>query len=197
MRRICIVSLLILIMTGSSACLLTPRTAEKPSGTDQYPWVVPNVYAYVLHNLTTGFASNVDSNYQRSLDDATFAFHPTVTDSLNLPGKFNNDWDKTVELAWLRRIKGDYVGARTLRFGDANGNFTSKIEQVNRVILEGEYEITLERTAGAAKEVYAGIARFTLIQGSQGWVMSGWTDLEASGTNPTAGYLRGTFRVAN
>jgi hypothetical protein len=111
---------------------------------------------------------------------------------LNLPGKFNNDWNKAVELAWLRKIKGDYVGARTLRFGDANGNFTSKIEQVNRVILEGEYEITLDRPSPAPQEVYAGIARFTLIQGSQGWVMSEWTDLEASGSHPTAGYLRGT-----
>ena len=192
MRRICVVSLLILMMTGSSACLLEPRTAEKPTGTDQYPWVIPNVYADVLHNLTTGFASNNDSNYERSLDEATFAFHPTVADSLNLPGKFNNDWNKAVELAWLRKIKGDYVGARTLRFGDANGNFTSKIEQVNRVILEGEYEITLDRPSPAPQEVYAGIARFTLIQGCQGWVMSEWTDLEASGSHPTAGYLRGT-----
>ena len=185
------------MMTGSSACLLTPRTAEKPIGGDQYPWVVPNVYTDALHTLVTGFASNRDSNYEQSLDKDTFAFHPTVADSLSLPGKFNNDWNKTVELAWLRRIKGDYGFARTLHFGDALGNFTSKIEQVNRVVLEGEYEITLQTTVSAPKEVYAGIARFTLIQGSQGWVMSGWTDLEASGTNPTAGFLRGTFRVTN
>ena len=197
MRTVCVASLLILMMTVSSACLLEPRTAEKPTGTDQYPWVAPNVYANVLQNLATGFASNVDSNYQRSLDEATFAFHPTFTDSVSLPpGRFDN-WNKAVELSWLRRIKGDYVGARDLHFGDANGNFTSKIEQVNRVILEGEYAISLERTPGAVKEVYAGIARFTLIQGSQGWVISEWTDLEASGANPTAGYLRGTFRVAN
>ena len=197
MRRVCVASLLILMMTGSSACLLEPRTADRPTGSDQYPWVAPNVYANVLQNLATGFASNVDSNYQRSLDEATFAFHPMFTDSVSAPpGRFDN-WNKAVELAWLRKIKGDYVGARVLHFGDANGNFTSKIEQVNRVVLEGEYEITLERTAGASQEVYAGIARFTLIQGSQGWVISGWTDLEASGTNPTAGYLRGINRVTN
>jgi hypothetical protein len=202
MRTACIAALLILVMTGSSACLLGPRTAEKPIGTNQYPWIVPNVYVDVLANLASGFASNRDSNYEQSLEDSTktppgFKFHPTVTDSLNLPGKFNNDWKKPVELAWLRKIKGDYGSARTLHFGNDKGEFASTFEQVNRVVLEGEYKITLQATPGGTEEVYGGIARFTLIQGSQGWVMSEWTDLEASGTNPTAGYLRGINRVMN
>jgi len=194
MRRLFMTAALILAMTGSGGCLFEPREAEKPSGTDQYPWVVPNVYNDALHNLTTGLASNVDSNYQRSLDDATFAFFPTTADATNIGADKFAGWNKAVELKWLDRIKTLYSGARTIRFGDASGNFTSKIEQVSRVVLEGEYEIDLEPTAGAPKEVYAGIARFTLIQGTQGWVMSEWTDLEASGPHPTAGYLRGTLR---
>ena len=160
-RRICVVSLLILMMTGSSACLLEPRTAEKPTGTNQYPWVTPQVYGDVLANLVSGFASNDDSNYERSLDKDTFAFHPIYADSLNLPGQFNNDWNKAVELAWLRKIKGDNVGARTLHFGDANGYLKPTIEQVNMVVLEGEYQITLQTAPGATAEVYGGIARFT------------------------------------
>jgi hypothetical protein len=198
MRRICVVSLLILMMTGSSACLLEPRTAEKPTGTNQYPWVTPQVYGDVLANLVSGFASNDDSNYERSLDKDTFAFHPIYADSLNLPGQFNNDWNKAVELAWLRKIKGDYVGARTLHFGnDSTGTFISTDDRVSRVVLEGEYKITLQRTPGASQEVYAGIARFTIINGSQGWVISEWTDLSARGTYSTAGYLRGINRLTN
>jgi len=194
MRSACAVGLLILVMIVSNGCLFEPRTAEKPSGTDQYPWVTPYVFANVLRNLSTGFASNVDSNYQRSLDDAAFTFIPTDADAIAIgPEKFAN-WTKAVESEWLGRIKTLYVGARTLRFGDENGTFTSKIEQVNKVVLEGEYEMTLEPTAGAPKEVYAGIARFTLVQGTQGWVMGEWRDLVASGTNPTSGYLRGTLR---
>lgn len=194
MRSAYAVGLLILVMVVSNGCLFEPRTAEKPSGTDKYPWVTPYVFGNVLRNLSTGFASNVDSNYQRSLDDAAFTFIPTEVDAISIgPEKFAN-WTKAVESEWLRRIKTLYVGARTLRFGDENGNFTSKIEQVNKVVLEGEYEMTLEPTAGAPKEVYAGIARFTLVQGTQGWVMGEWRDLEASGTNPTSGYLRGTLR---
>ncbi|MGD1048955.1 MAG: hypothetical protein ABR899_09450 [Candidatus Krumholzibacteriaceae bacterium] len=203
MRKVWIVALLILMMTGSSACLLEPRTAEKPTGTNQYPWITPNVYADVLANLVSGFASNNDSNYERSLEDSTstspqwFTFHPTLSDSLNptLSGRFDN-WKKPVELAWLRKIKGDYSGTRTLHFGnDTTGTFIFTDDRVSRVVLEGEYKITLQRTPGATQEVYAGIARFTLINGSQGWVMSGWTDLSARGTySTTAGYLRGINR---
>jgi hypothetical protein len=194
MRRICAAGVSILVMIGSNGCLFEPRTAEEPSGSDLYPWVVPYVFENVLRNLTTGLASNVDSNYQRSLDDAAFTFIPTDADAINVgPEKFVG-WNKAVESEWLRRIKTLYLGARTLRFGDASGNFTSKIEQVNRVVLEGEYEIGLEPTPGDPKEVYAGIARFTLVRGTLGWVMAEWRDLEASGTNPTSGYLRGTLR---
>lgn len=194
MRRARAAGVLILVMIGSNGCLFEPRTAEKPSGTDMYPWVVPYVFGDVLRNLSTGLASNVDSNYQRSLDDAAFTFMPTDADALSIgPEKFEG-WNKAVENEWLRRIKTLYLGARTLRFGDESGNLITRIEQTNKVVLEGEYEINLEPSAGAPKEVYAGIALFTLVRGTQGWVLAEWRDLEASGTNPTSGYLRGTLR---
>jgi len=194
MRNSWIFNVLILVMLGLSGCIFEPREADRPSGTDEYPWVVPNIFTDALHNLTTGFASNVDSNYQRSLDEASFAFHPTVEDSLGFPAGTFDDWTKAVELDWLRTIKENYTGARTLRFGDENGVFTSKIEETKKVILEGEYQITLEPTPGATKVTYEGTARFTLVQGSQGWVMAQWQDIAAIGTNDTSSDLRGTWR---
>jgi hypothetical protein len=193
MRKACSIGMLILMMIGSSGCLFEPRTPDHPSGTDEYPWVSPNVYPDALHNLTTGFASNVDSNFQRSLDES-FTFLPTPEDETNLGADKFANWTKAVELEWLRSIKTLYLGARTLHFGDANGAFPVKIETRSQVILEGEYQLSLEPSPGAPKEVYAGIARFTLVQSTQGWVMSEWKDISASGTDPTAGYLRGTLR---
>ena len=150
-----------------------------------------------LERLPLGAANGGEADRDEPVSD-TFAFHPIYADSLNLPGQFNNDWNKAVELAWLRKIKGDYVGARTLHFGnDSTGTFISTDDRVSRVVLEGEYKITLQRTPGASQEVYAGIARFTIINGSQGWVISEWTDLSARGTYSTAGYLRGINRLTN
>ena len=95
----------------------------------------------------------------------------------------------------LARIKTLYLGARTVQFGDENLNFTIEDEQVGLATYEGTYTITLNLGDGSPAVVYAGIARFTIVQGTQGWVMSDWEDIQPSGANPTSGILRGTLRA--
>jgi hypothetical protein len=193
MRKYCIAGLLLLAAIVQEGCIFEPRTPETPaSGADQWPWVMPNSPKDVFANLKSGLASNRISNYERSLDEA-FTFIPSP-DAVNIyPGKFDN-WTKQVELSVLNSIKMDYTGARTVQFGDANLKFDKENEQVGIATYEGTYTITLTLGNGST-EVYAGIARFTIVLSTQGWVMKTWEDIEASGPNPTSGILRGRHRA--
>ncbi|MFA4947749.1 MAG: hypothetical protein WC674_04460 [Candidatus Krumholzibacteriia bacterium] len=193
MRKYCIAGLLLLATIVQEGCIFEPRTAETPaSGTDQYPWILPNRPKDVFANLKSGVASNRDSNYERSLD-SLFTFIPSLDAATTYPGKFES-WTKKIELEVLKSIKIDYAGARTVQFGDSNLHFDKENEQGGLATFEGIYMITLHLGNGSA-EVYAGIARFTIVLSTQGWVLKTWEDIEASGLNPTSGILRGRRRL--
>jgi hypothetical protein len=193
MRKYLIAGLLLLATIAQEGCIFEPRTPQPPGGgTDQCPWIQTNRPKDVFVNLKTGFACNLDSDYERSLDPA-FTFIPSADAEAVYPGSFTG-WTKAVELGVLTRIKTLYVGARTVQFGDANLNFTYENEQVGLATYEGTYTITLNLGDGSPAVVYAGIAKFTIVQGTQGWVLSIWEDIQPSGANPTSGILRGALR---
>jgi hypothetical protein len=184
--------LLLLATFVLGGCIFEPRTAEPPaSGAEKYPWITPNRPTDVFANLASGLASDHDSNYERSLD-ATFTFVPSPDAEAIYPGQFD-DWTKQVELDMLKSVKLDYAGARTVQFGDSAGNFAKKNEQGGIATYEGDYTITLS-LGGDSSAVYAGYAQFTLIYGTQGWVLQIWEDIRAIGPNPTSGILRGRLR---
>ena len=193
MRRYLIGALVFAAAIAQAGCLFEPREPEEPgTATEQYPWVIPNRPKDVFTNLRSGLASNLDSNYERSLDP-NFTFIPS-DDALSVyPGSFVDPWTKAVELDVLTLIKTNYTGARNVQFGDANLNFDKENEQVGLATYEGPYTITLTLGDGSS-ETYAARAVFTIVQGSQGWVLKSWEDIEASGTNPTSGILRGALR---
>lgn len=193
MRKWLIAGLLIAAAIAPAGCdIFEPRTAQNPGeGTNEYPWVVPNRPKDVFVNLTSGLASPLNSNYERSLD-GSFTFIPSPDAEAVYPGKFDN-WTKTIELDVLDRIKTLYLGARTVQFGDANLNFTVENEQVGLATYEGPYSITLNVGDGSPPAFYAGIARFTIVQGTQGWVMTIWEDIQPVGANQTSGFLRGAL----
>jgi hypothetical protein len=193
MRSRCALLLMIFVMLAGSGCIFEPREAEKPTGGDQYPWVTPNAAKDVFLNLKSGLAANVDSNYELSLD-ATFTFGPTDRDSINLGADKFANWTKAVEINWLKTVKTLYPGARTIQFGDQNGNFAYENVDTGRATFQGVYSMTLDRGDGSAKEVYAGTARFTIVRGSTGWALTVWRDISDNGTDPTSSYLRGSLR---
>ncbi|MCX5753481.1 MAG: hypothetical protein NTW97_07500 [Candidatus Krumholzibacteria bacterium] len=194
MRNYCIAILLILATIAPEGCIFEPRTAETPeTGTDLYPWIVPNRPKDVFANLASGVASNRDSNYERSLD-SLFTFIPSVEAEEAYRGRFA-DWTKTVELDVLGRIKTTYLGARSAQFGYANLRFDSEDEVGSVAHFRGPYTITLNRGDGSPAQIYAGEAIFTIIQGTQGWVLFKWEDIQPlPGGNPTSGMLRGALR---
>ena len=196
MKRSVVIAIILAALLAGGGCLFEPREAELPLDDDEGDWVVPKTPKDVFLNLATGLASPGNSNYERSLADV-FTFTPRDQDRLNFPdGTFDN-WTKSVELDVLTRIKGDYQGERTAQFGDENGQFEREDVQVGWAEYEGQYRWTLDPGDGSEPEIYAGTAVFYLEEGTSGWVIVRWEDIDVIGSYPTSGNLRGTFRAAN
>ena len=196
MRRLFSALMLILAMLASSGCIFEPRSPEPPGTEDADPWVVPNTARDVFLNLASGFASIRDSNYERSLDPA-FTFVPRDADLAQLGAAAFENWTPAVEMEVLGRIKTLYVGERAIQFGDEDGKFEKEDISVGSAIFEGSYRMILDRGDGSEEEIYAGIARFTVVQGTKGYVLTKWEDLQNDGDYPTSGALRGTLRATN
>jgi hypothetical protein len=189
------VGIAILALTlGAQGCIFSPRDPDPPSSGEEDTWIVPNTPKDVFLNLASGFASSKNSNYERSLD-GTFQFEPRLEDEATLGQEVFENWTKDVELQWLTRVKGEYPGTRSVQFGDENGQFPIEDIQTNRATFEGPYRIDVDLGDGGGSETYAGIARFVVINGSTGWVLTMWEDLDVNGNFPTSGYLRGTLRA--
>ncbi len=194
MRKCLIAGLLIAAAIAPAGCdIFEPRTAEQPGDdTNQYPWVVPNRPKDVFVNLKSGLAAPANSNYERSLD-GSFTFLPSPDAEAVYPGAFDG-WTQDIEMGVLDRIKTIYLGTRTVQFGDENLNFAVENEQVGLAVYEGQYTITLNVGDASPPDVYSGIARFTIVQGTQGWVMTIWEDIQPIGSSQTSGFLRGPLR---
>ena len=96
----------------------------------------------------------------------------------------------------LTRIKGDYQGERIATYGDENGDFPKEDIQIGWAEFEGPYSWTLHRGDGSDPEIYSGTARFYLEEGTSGWIIVKWEDIDVIESYPTSGNLRGTFRGA-
>lgn len=193
--KIALLAILLTIVLAAPGCsIFEPRDPDPPDTGDQDTWIVPNTPKDVFLNLASGLASSKSSNYERSLD-AAFAFIPRPEDEATLGSAVFADWTKDVELQWLSRLKGEYLGTRSVQFGNENGTFEYEDIQVGEATFEGSYKLVLNPGGGAPAETYAGIGRFIVTRGTTGWVLTSWQDLDVNGSFPTAGYLRGTLRA--
>ncbi len=196
MKRSVVIMMFLAAMLAAQGCLFEPREALPPLDEGEGDWIVPKTPKDVFFNLATGLSSIGNSNYERSLADE-FTFIPRDQDRLQFPdGTFDN-WTKAVELDILNRIKGDYQGERTAQYGDEDGNFPKEDIQVGWAEFEGPYRWTLDRGDGSEPEIYAGTARFFLQEGTSGWVIVKWEDIDVIESYPTSGNLRGSFRAAS
>ena len=195
MKRAAIIALVLAAVLAGGGCLFEPREALPPFDEGEGDWITPKTPKDVFLNLTTGLAAAGNSNYERSLADE-FTFIPRDQDRLQFPDGTFDDWTKTVEMDVITRIKGDYQGERVAQFGDENGNFPKEDIQVGWAEFEGPYTWTLDRGDGSDPEVYSGTARFFILEGTSGWVLVKWEDVDVIESYPTSGNLRGTFRAA-
>lgn len=191
-----IILLLLLVgFIGMAGCVFNPREAEDPDSDDGGTWITPGLPKDVFANLASGLAAAANSNYERSLHE-DFTFIPRPEDRVELGDEVFDGWDKAVEMAYLTRLKGIYLGDRLVQFGDENGEFEREDIAVGRAEFEGDYVMTLDTGDGSEPEVYEGRAIFIIVEANQGWMLLSWEDVEVIGTNPTSGYLRGTLRGA-
>ena len=196
MKRAAIIALILSAVLAGGGCLFEPRQALPPLDEGEGDWVVPKTPKDVFLNLVTGLSSVGTSNYERSLADE-FTFVPRDQDRLQFPEGTFDGWTKLVEMDILTRIKGDYQGERIATYGDENGNFPKEDIQVGWAEFEGPYRWALDRGDGTDPEIYSGTARFFLEEGTSGWVIVKWEDVDVIESYPTSGNLRGTFRAAN
>jgi hypothetical protein len=194
MRRTTMILMILAILVASAGCIFEPREPESPQSDDEGTWIVPKGPKDVFRNLASGLEAAGNSNYERSLAE-TFTFIPRDQDRLQFPAGTFDNWTKAVEMDVLNRIKSDYQGTRTAQYGDENGNFPKEDIQVGLAEFEGPYQWTIDRGDGSDPEVYAGTARFFLEQGTSGWVLVRWEDVDVIESYPTSGNLRGTYRT--
>jgi len=187
---------LLTLLVASGGCIFEPREAEPPDTGDEGTWITPNQPKDVFLNLISGLAADANSNYERSLDQ-NFTFIPLQEDVSALGSEVFDGWNKEIEMGMLTRLKGIFLGERTIQFGDENMVFDREDELPGRWEFEGEYVITLDPGDGSPIETYAGRAIFILEKQSQGWMLTRWEDIDVSGSFPTSGYLRGTLRGSN
>jgi hypothetical protein len=196
MKRAALILIVLAAAVAGEGCLFDPRDPDAPVDDTGGDWVVPKTPKDVFINLVSGLSDAGNSNYERSLAD-NFTFIPRDQDRLQFPDGTFDGWTKQVEMNVLTRMKGDFQGERTAQYGDENGQFAKEDVQVGWAEYEGEYSWTLDFGDGSEPEVYSGIARFFIEEGTSGWVLVRWEDIDVIDSYPTSGNLRGTFRAAN
>ena len=179
-----------LVAASSAGCIFEPREADDPAGEDDTCWIPPNAPTDVFSNVNCGLESAGNSSYERSLE-ADFAFIPRP--GYDGPGNFEA-WDFDQEMDFVTKLKGDYPGERSIRFGDEDGKFENKDVTTNSATYWGEYRITLTRTPDGEPEIYAGRAEFQIVRGTQGWVLKKWEDYDIIGSYPTSANIRGSYQ---
>ena len=196
MRRVLIAITALAVMISGHGCIFEPRKAQQPGQGGEDLWIVPNAPKDVFLNLASGLTSKNNSNYTRSLDP-NFTFTPRPEDVGLVPSGALDNWTQQVEIDFLTRLKGDYPKERFIQFGDENGSFEKEYtDELGKAVYEGSYVITLDPGDGTPKQTYSGIARFTILQGTKGWALTAWEDIDINGNYSTSGYLRGTHRAS-
>jgi hypothetical protein len=147
-------------------------------------------------------ANSVEANVQRTYGsdscltcysdglDESFAFHPDPTDSVQLPGKFDN-WNYDVESRVANGIASDTVFVTAV----FDSEYTSRSTPNQSTEIRGyAYHVVVRTTADSVR--YQGLADITYHQGSDAlWRITTWVDKRDGSGLPTWGQLRADYRV--
>jgi hypothetical protein len=180
--------LLLVPFAMMAGCIFDTREANPPGGVGS-TWQVPDFPSKVFLNLESGLEELTGTNYERSLNEI-FTFVPLPEDANNLPGGAFDDWSVDVEMQVVRRL-----------LADANKiavNFTD-LEQIRNQTgfadFQGFYDLSvIDRSIPPDTVIYKGKAQFDFQEGSKGWQMVRWEDLERVTNFASWGFLRGSTR---
>ncbi len=175
-------ALLPMVLLVFGGCLFSPRNAEDPGG-EGTSWVVPDFPEKVFDNMTTGLEDLSGANYEKSLGE-TFLFIPLPGDKDQYPGVFDL-WNKTREVEAMNRLISD---AKEINLDFKN--LTIITQDISAAQFEGRYDLMVVSKAVADTSIYRGKARFSLKEGSKGWELMQWEDIESDAQYPSWGFLR-------
>lgn len=180
-----------LVMAASGCSVFDVRDAQAP-GSGGSSWQVPDIPSAVFVNMRTGLEDRTGANYYRSLTDG-FTFVPLPEDASNpaLAGKFDN-WTIDVERQVTDRLLAESVSI-SVRFT----SITQIRDQAPFADFQADYELVTTLAAGGTEETYKGKAQFDMQEGSKGWQLIRWVDIERVSGFATWGFLRGTLRTTN
>ncbi len=180
---------LLLVMTGLTGCIFDTRESEVPGGAGS-TWVVPILPSQVYTNMRNGLEDLTGDNYKRSIEDI-FTFVPLPEDLNNptLIGAFDN-WTADVEKEVVDKLLADA--------SNIDVSFTN-IEQIFDQSPFANFRVdyslrVLDNTVPPDTTFYKGKAQFDMHDGSKGWQLIRWEDIERVSGFATWGFLRGTLR---
>ena len=139
-------------------------------------------------NLASGLEDLSGVNYTRSLHD-NFTFVPGPEDAANptLAGKFDN-WTRTVEENVVNRVVAESSSIEV--------SFTNRLQirdQNPFADFQADYLLILFSNSLPVDTV-RGKAQFDMQDGSKGWQLTRWEDIERVSGFATWGFLRGSLR---
>ena len=171
----------------ATGCLFEPREADNPDSGST--WIKPDFPNKVFSNMETGLEDLSGGNYERSIGDS-FIFIPLPGDIAQNGPEAYADWNFEVENSVLLKLLGD---ASKIEVSFTGLKAVSQQGDLSQWEASYSLEITTI-TDPPTIETYKGKARFDFLNGSKGYELVKWEDIEAVLGFPTWGYLRGILR---
>jgi hypothetical protein len=171
----------------ATGCLFEPREANIPDSGST--WIKPDFPNKVLVNMETGLEDLSGGNYERSIGDS-FTFIPLPGDIAQLGPEAYAEWNAEVEISVVQKMLGEASKVEVLFSGLKQVNQQGDLYQY-----DAEYSLTITPINDpSGLEIYKGKARFDFLNGSKGYELVKWEDIEAVLGFPTWGYYRGILR---
>ena len=182
------VMLVCALVAGAAApgCIFETREPIPP-GSGSSSWLTPDFPDKIFANLKSGLEELDGENYNRSLNDI-FTFVPLPDDVDQFPAGTYGNWTAEVEKTVVQGIVSD-ASAISVAFD----NLTQTISQGQNAQFESDYTLTVTNAISGV-ETFKGKARLDMLNGSKGWELIRWEDIERVSGFATWGFLRGRIR---
>jgi hypothetical protein len=179
----------VIALGALTGCIFDTRDAEPPGGPGS-TWVVPSVPSQVFTNMRNGLEDHTGVNYKRSIEDI-FTFVPLPEDLNNptLIGAFDN---------WTADVEKEVVDKLLANASNIEVSFTNIdpiFDQTPFANFRVDYSLrVVDNSLPPDTTFYKGKAQFDMRDGSKGWQLIRWEDIERVSGFATWGFLRGTLR---
>ena len=176
-----------------SGCLFSPR-APRPGGGSGVICLTPNSPEAVLSNVIAHYASVAGVTCYTQMLDATFAFHPDASDSIQaLPDTVYSNWNRDIET----RDVSNLASNATFRAASFDSEYAARVISSDQRTQIRFYAYHLIIHASQVPDtLFRGLADVTYFQGADAqWHITNWVDKRDASGAKTWGYLRARYRV--